>query len=70
LDELGNARGKFIHIQHVGDLGGDFTHQIQLLQAELLHFGAMRCEQADRNDLGETLNRFSSSVKKQVPSGG
>ena len=57
LDEFGHLRGKVIDIKHIRDLGADLAHQVQLAQAELFHFGAMRSEQVHRDDLPQSLEQ-------------
>ena len=50
LDEFGHAAGEFVQFQHIGDLRAHPADEVQLLEAEAFHCGAMRSVQPDGGD--------------------
>ena len=62
LDKFRDAAGKFIHIQNVGDLRADLTHQIQLIEPEAFHRDTMRGDQTHCHRAGESFEQIQFAL--------
>ena len=65
LDELGHAAGELVQFQHIGDLRAYPADEVQLLEAETFHRGAMRSVQPDGGDGRKPLERVEFSGAKR-----
>ena len=66
LDKFSDTARQFVHVHHIGNLGADFAHEIELVQAKSFDPYSVRGKQTDGYDIGQAFKQFDFFLWKSI----